>query len=435
MNRYFSWATNPLRFVRFDTARAEEVNAALDLLSGSMDTLEIDVDRSIKIKAGSPDQLINLEPLERAGLRIGFDSAGNVAALPAGGRFRGDWVTGTAYLDGDNFRDPFGNIYAVVESHVAGILNDDIMAGLNRLAINVSDITAARNAAQLAAANASDSEIAAGLSQVAAASSQTAAGISESNASSSEAKAYQWAEETVNVQVEPGKYSAHHWAIKAEEFAVAAGTGYTWATLPGKPAVIASGVDAAAARASIGAGTSNLAIGVTSVTAKIGTYKPTAAEIAAPIHAATSKTPLADADEFGVSNSAGSWALVKATWANIKANMQTWLVAQANTWTGKQTFSGFTVLGDVSLKYKEYSLTMAASAGLPVDLAHGIPSSKIRGIQAVIESGDLIIPPGYINSVFRYGVYANGTNISVVADTGATSAYSKTVKVLICYVE
>ena len=44
----------------------------------------------------------------------------------------------------------------------------------------------------------------------------------------------------------------------------------TWANISGKPAVVASGADAAAARASIGAGTSNLVIGNTADTAMAG---------------------------------------------------------------------------------------------------------------------------------------------------------------------
>lgn len=51
-------------------------------------------------------------------------------------------------------------------------------------------------------------------------------------------------------------------------------TAATWGTLSGKPAVIAAGADAGAARSAIGAGTSNLALGTTSGTAKAGDYAP-----------------------------------------------------------------------------------------------------------------------------------------------------------------
>ena len=49
----------------------------------------------------------------------------------------------------------------------------------------------------------------------------------------------------------------------------------TWESISGKPAVIASGTTQAAARTSIGAGTSNLAIGTTSTTAAAGNHTHT----------------------------------------------------------------------------------------------------------------------------------------------------------------
>ncbi len=52
-----------------------------------------------------------------------------------------------------------------------------------------------------------------------------------------------------------------------------------WTTIVNKPAVIAAGADQAAARTAIGAGTSDLAIGVTSTTAKAGDYAPTKADV------------------------------------------------------------------------------------------------------------------------------------------------------------
>lgn len=57
------------------------------------------------------------------------------------------------------------------------------------------------------------------------------------------------------------------------------GEAVTWATISGKPAVIAAGADAAAARTAIGAGTSSLALGTTASTAKAGNYTPTSTEV------------------------------------------------------------------------------------------------------------------------------------------------------------
>jgi hypothetical protein len=54
----------------------------------------------------------------------------------------------------------------------------------------------------------------------------------------------------------------------------------TWAAISDKPAVIAEGATQAAARAAIGAGTSNLTLGTTGSTAKPGNYQPAVADIA-----------------------------------------------------------------------------------------------------------------------------------------------------------
>jgi hypothetical protein len=60
---------------------------------------------------------------------------------------------------------------------------------------------------------------AAAASETAAAASASAASTSETNASAFESKAEDWATEAEDVEVEPGLYSAFHWAKKAEGFA------------------------------------------------------------------------------------------------------------------------------------------------------------------------------------------------------------------------
>lgn len=56
------------------------------------------------------------------------------------------------------------------------------------------------------------------------------------------------------------------------------GEAATWATLSGKPAVIAAGATQAEARTAIGAGTSSLSIGTTAATAMAGNKVPTATQ-------------------------------------------------------------------------------------------------------------------------------------------------------------
>ncbi|MCY4781704.1 hypothetical protein ORI89_18785 [Sphingobacterium sp. UT-1RO-CII-1] len=70
----------------------------------------------------------------------------------------------------------------------------------------------------------------------------------------------------------------------------------TWSTLSGKPAVIAAGADAADARNSIGAGTSDLVIGTTAETAAKGDHNhAVAAHAASGLAAATTVQALAQA--------------------------------------------------------------------------------------------------------------------------------------------
>jgi hypothetical protein len=74
---------------------------------------------------------------------------------------------------------------------------------------------ASKNAAALSEGNAGNSEAAAALSETNAGNSESAAALSETNAAASESKAGKWAEETEDVEVELGKYSAKHHASKA----------------------------------------------------------------------------------------------------------------------------------------------------------------------------------------------------------------------------
>lgn len=56
--------------------------------------------------------------------------------------------------------------------------------------------------------------------------------------------------------------------------------------------------------------------------------EPTAADVAAAIHAATGKTTPVDADELGLSDSEASWSLKKLTWANLKAVLLAYFTGQ-----------------------------------------------------------------------------------------------------------
>lgn len=154
-NSIFDWPSSLKRFVRFTTAKAEDVNDALDGLSAGLDTVEANLARAVKLPAGTADQTITLSPAQRANLLLSFDALGNITAITGGGRFRGDWVTATLYVTSDYVRDAASkNIYSVVSQHTSGVLATDISAGRLQLAIDVADVEARRALAQAAAATA-----------------------------------------------------------------------------------------------------------------------------------------------------------------------------------------------------------------------------------------------------------------------------------------
>lgn len=77
-NPYFNWPENVNRFVPLDTARAEDVNYALDELSSGLDQVGADIGASIKVAITSVDQTITAGPVARADKLIAFDGDGNV---------------------------------------------------------------------------------------------------------------------------------------------------------------------------------------------------------------------------------------------------------------------------------------------------------------------------------------------------------------------
>ena len=180
MSKYFNWPSSLKRLVRFDAARAEDVNDALDELTAGLDQLDLDTDRSIKLPIGTADQTLAMTSGQRANLLLAFDSSGNIAAVTGGGRFRGDWLTATAYVISDYFRDPVSkNIYSVVAAHTSGVLATDISAGRVQLAINVEDVEAAKTAAQNAATTATTQ---AGVATTQAGTATTQAGVATTQA-------------------------------------------------------------------------------------------------------------------------------------------------------------------------------------------------------------------------------------------------------------
>ena len=101
-----------------------------------------------------------------------------------------------------------------------------------------------------------------------------------------------------------------------------------WADITGKPAVIGAGATQTAARTAIGAGTSSLALGATSTTAKAGDYQPTWAQVTSKPAVATVAAVPASAAATGT---AGQIAYdAQFLYVCIAAN--TWVRAALDTW-------------------------------------------------------------------------------------------------------
>lgn len=144
-----------------------------------------------------------------------------------------NWFSGTA--NGGPNSDGY---YPITDWNGNTTLVQSAAAILDSITVDTGAAEAAATAAAASAAaalvsennaatsetNAATSETNAGISETNAATSESNAATSETNASNWEAKSEKWAEELEDIEVEPGLYSAHHWAIKAAAL-VAGGAG------------------------------------------------------------------------------------------------------------------------------------------------------------------------------------------------------------------
>jgi hypothetical protein len=157
--------------------------------------------------------------------------------------------------------------------------------------------------------------------------------------------------------------------------------------------------------------------------------------IGATIVAATAKTTPIDADSVGLSDSADGGVLKKLTWANLKAT----LLATAMTWTGNQTFSGFTVLGaGPAIKMKKLTGTTGAAEGNEVSVAHGLTGAKIVSITAKVTfaTNSGIAQEHTGTAGYQYHLSHDATNVYIKNHaTNSENILSKALVILITYEE
>lgn len=125
------------------------------------------------------------------------------------------------------------------------------------------------------------------------------------------------------------------------------------------------------------------------------------------------------------------------TVASISTNVA---FLQANTWAAKQTFQGFTVLGELSpaTKYARYTGTTAAAQGNAVTIAHGLDRTKIISITAVVtRNPNDVIPPEFSASAgFQYSVYAGPVNVTLqLSSANSANLLSMPFSILVGYME
>lgn len=158
-NDFYTRSFNPLPGQRVDEQVLKDefqlIEQAFDEAEDEADTLAA---RAIKIPESSPDQTLALSAVQRANLVLAFDASGNITATSFG-RWRGDWVTATAYVANDTFRyAPTGSIYTVLVAHTSGVFATDLAA--NKFSLAIDGTGAAAAAASAAAAATSESNAA-----------------------------------------------------------------------------------------------------------------------------------------------------------------------------------------------------------------------------------------------------------------------------------
>jgi hypothetical protein len=182
-NDFYTRAYNPLPEQRVSSQVLKDEFARVE---AGFDEVQGDADRAIKLPVGTADQTLAMDAGARANLVLAFNASGNITAISYG-RYRGDWLTATAYVISDYFRDPVSkNIYSVIAGHTSGVLATDISAGRVQLAINVEDVEVANTAAQNAATTATTQ---AGVATTQAGTATTQAGVAAAQASTATTQA------------------------------------------------------------------------------------------------------------------------------------------------------------------------------------------------------------------------------------------------------
>jgi hypothetical protein len=151
---------------------------------------------------------------------------------------------------------------------------------------------------------------------------------------------------------------------------------------------------------------------------------------------------IADGTDWNPGSGAGLYLRNEANDAWLFIVSLSSLLALANTWSAKQTFSDYTALGESSpaIKMKKLTGTTNVAEGGSTAVAHGLTQSKIISFQTLVThsaSPEGAVPAGYTANAgyeFSESLYDGYVSIENSA-TNSANILSKAFTVLITYEE
>ncbi|GAD20972.1 hypothetical protein [Acidovorax sp. MR-S7] len=157
--------------------------------------------------------------------------------------------------------------------------------------------------------------------------------------------------------------------------------------------------------------------------------------VASQIHATADKSTPANADEFGIADSAASWGLKKLTWANIKAALASLFVSNSGgTVAGNLTVQGSLMTTAGPLGYGPGaggSVTQATNktTGVTLNKSSGRITMNNSALSAGTETGfaltNSFITGNSTISVTPYGANGNNYRVRTNVAPGVCSVFVK----------
>lgn len=145
MSRYWSWTSN---LSPGEIARSGEVNSNFSAVNGALNSVEAEMNRSIRFTADASPAETDFQIAETAGQRalkaLGFDASGKAAIVSVLWAWRGDWVTATAYAVNDVVaQGTEKSLYVCRIAHTSGTFSTDLAASRWTKVIDLTEVSRA----------------------------------------------------------------------------------------------------------------------------------------------------------------------------------------------------------------------------------------------------------------------------------------------------